>query len=166
MLLFRLSRLAISTISIVICHFSLHAETDVVVEPITELGARASPNGQFKVVLRQNSMGGATDLFVMKNCEPIFYAADVTGYLWVGNALVYSSTPLYGSAGIYRYDPIMEMRSSLVDGKENEYFELRCFSPNTKKLDYYYSDDIRHLDIMKLKASKEAVREIPIPNDA
>jgi hypothetical protein len=111
-------------------------------------------------------MGGATDLFVMKNCEPIFYAADVTGYLWAGKALIYSCAPLYGSAGIYRYDPIMETRSSLVDGKENEYFELRSFSPNTKKLGYYYSDDIRHLDIMKLKASKEAVRKIAIPNDS
>jgi hypothetical protein len=45
-------------------------------------------------------------------------------------------------------------------------FELRSFSPTTKKLEYYYSDDIRHLDIMKLKASKEAVREIAIPNDS
>jgi hypothetical protein len=162
----RLSRLAISAIPIAICHFSLPAETGVVVEPITELGIRASANGRFKVVLRQNSMGGAIDLFVMKNCEPIFYAADVTGYLWAGNAVIYSSSPLYGSAGIYRYDPIMETRSSLVDGKENEYFELRSFSPNAKKLEYYYSDDIRHLDIMKLKASNESVREIPIPNDS
>jgi hypothetical protein len=62
-------------------------------------------------------VGGGTDLFVMKGDEPIFYAGDISGYFWVDNVLVYSSLPLYGKAGIYMYNPAVEVRSSLVDEK-------------------------------------------------
>ena len=103
-------------------------------------------------------------MFVMKHSEPIFYAGDVTGYLWVNNHLIYSALPLYGSGGIYKYNPVMETRSFVVDGNANEYFELQSFSSKRAKLAYYYSDDIRHVDVERLKASKEAVREIAIPN--
>jgi hypothetical protein len=162
--LYKVLWLAISTILVLVCDFSLAVEDAAVVKPVTQLGMHPSPDAGFNVVLRQNNMGGATDLFVMKRHEPIFYAADVTGYLWVNKVLIYSSLPLYGSAGIYMYDPVMEMRASIVDGKENEYFELKSFSKKTKKLGYFYSNDIENFDVAKLKASKEAVREIPLPN--
>lgn len=153
----------ISAVCILICEPTLAAGDLATIEPIKELGMRSSPDHRFNVILRQNSMGGGTDLFVMKGGEPIFYAGDVTGYFWVEGILVYSSLPLYGSAGIYTYDPVMEMRSPLVDGKENEYFELKSYSSNTKKVAYYYSDDIRQVDITKLKASNNAVREVLVP---
>jgi hypothetical protein len=108
-------------------------------------------------------MGGGTDLFVMKGDEPIFYAGDVSGYFWINGILVYSSLPLYGKAGIYMYDPTMEMRSSLVDGKENDYFELKSYSSETNKVAYYYSNDITKTDIATLKGSKNAVREVLMP---
>jgi len=107
-------------------------------------------------------MGGGIDLFVMKGGDPMFYAGDVTGYLWINSVLVYSSLPLYGSAGIYSYDPITELRSTVVDGKENDYFELKSYSLDTTKLSYFYSDDIKHMDVAQLKASNEAVREVLI----
>jgi len=55
------------------------------------------------------------------------------------------------------------MRSSLVDGKENEYFELKGYSSDTHKVRYYYSDDIKHVDVAKLKAANDAVRDVSIP---
>lgn len=146
-----------------ICEVTLVAGNLATVEPVKELGMRSSPNHQFKVILRQNSMGGGTDLFVMKGDEPIFYAGDVSGYFWVDGILIYSSLPLYGKGGIYMYDPVMEMRSSLVNGKENEYFELKSYSPNTNKVAYYYSNDIAQVDIAKLKGSNDAVREVLMP---
>jgi len=159
----KLLRSLISTVCALICGLTLTAGNLPAVEPIKELGMRSSPNHQFKVILRQDSMGGGTDLFVMKGDEPIFNAGDVTGYFWVDGILVYSSLPLYGKAGIYMYDPTMEMRSSLVNGKENEYFELKSYSSDTNKVAYYYSDDIRQVDIAKLKASNSAVREVLMP---
>jgi hypothetical protein len=159
----KLLRSAISAVFIRVCELTLVAGNLATVEPIKELGMRSSPNHQFKVVLRQNSMGGGTDMFVMKGEEPSFYAGDVSGYFWVHGILVYSSLPLYGKGGTYTYDPTMEMRSSLVDGKENEYFELKSYSSDTNKVAYYYSDDIKQLDIATLKASNNAVREVLMP---
>jgi hypothetical protein len=161
---YRLLQLVISGICAVYFHFPfVLGDTGIV--PVTELGVHPAPDGRFAVVLRKNSMGGGTDLFVKKGPEPIFYAADVTGYLWIDHILIYSSLPLYGSAGVYAYNPIMEIRSSLVEGKENEYFQLKSFSPNTNTIEYYYSEDIRHADVEKLKASKEAVRKIAVPKE-
>jgi hypothetical protein len=159
----KLLQLAISAVCILLCELTLVAANLATVEPIKELGMRSSPNHQFKVILRQNSMGGGTDLFVMKEDEPIFYAGDVSGYFWVDGILVYSSLPLYGKAGIYMYDPVMEMRSSLVDGKGNEYFELKSYSSDTNKVAYYYSNDITQVDIAKLRAANNAVREVLMP---
>jgi hypothetical protein len=164
MRLYKALRSVISAIPVAICCFLVAAEDTAVIQPITQLGTRPSPDGQFNVVLRQNSMGAGIDLFVMKQYEPIFYAADITGYLWINNLLIYSSLPLYGSGGIYKYNPMMETRSSVVDGKSNEYFELKSVSSKTKKLAYYHSDDIRHVDAARLKAPKEAVRGIAIPD--
>jgi hypothetical protein len=161
----RLSKLlqsAISATSFLICELA-PASGDLAVKPITQLGVHPSPDHQFNVVLRKNSMGGGTDLFVMKGGEPIFYAGDATGCFWIGSILVYSSSPLYGSSGIYTYDPVIETRSSLVDGKANEYFELKGYLATANKVAYYYSDDISHLDITKLKASNSAVREVLMP---
>src|SRR5581483_606998 len=159
----KLLRSGISSACILACGVTLIAGKLASVEPIKELGMRYSPNHQFKVVLRQNSMGGGIDMFVMKGEEPIFYAGDLSGYFWIHEILVYSSLPLYGKAGIYMYDPTMEMRSSLVDGKENEYFELKGYSSDTQKVRYYYSDDIKHVDVAKLKAANDAVRDVSIP---
>jgi hypothetical protein len=159
----KLLQLLISAVCTLVCELALAGGNMATVEPIKELGMRSSPNHQFKVILRQNGMGGGTDLFVTKGDEPIFYAGDVSGYFWVDEILVYSCLPLYGKAGIYMYDPIMEIRSSLVDGKENEYFELKSYSSNTNKIAYYYSDDRKQLDIAKLKTSNSAVREVLMP---
>ena len=161
---YRLLQLVISGICSVYFHLPF-ALGDTGFVPVTELGVHPAPDGRFAVVLRKNSMGGGTDLFVMKGPEPIFYAADVTGYLWIDHILVYSSLPLYGSAGVYAYNAIMETRSSLVQGKENQYFQLKSFSPKTNTIEYYYSEDIRHADIEKLKASKASIREIAGPKD-
>jgi hypothetical protein len=159
----KLLQLVISAVCTLVCELTLVAGNLATVEPIKELGARFGPNHEFKVILRQNSMGGGTDLFVMKGDEPIFYAGDVSGYFWINGILVYSSLPLYGKAGIYMYDPTMEMRSSLVDGKENDYFELKSYSSETNKVAYYYSNDITKTDIATLKGSKNAVREVLMP---
>jgi hypothetical protein len=160
---YRLLQLVISGICAVYFQFPLALGDIGIVLPVTELGLHPAPDGRFVVVLRKNGMGGGTDLFVMKGPEPIFYAADVTGYLWIDHILIYSSLPLYGSAGVYAYNPIMETRSSLVDGKENQYFQIKSFSLKTNTIEYYYSDDIRHADVENLKASKGAVRVIAVP---
>lgn len=160
---YKLLQSVINSVCILICEFTLVAGSLPAVKPIKDLGMRSSPNHQFKVVLRQNSMGGGTDMFVMKGEEPIFYAGDISGYVWIDGILVYSSLPLYGKAGVYMYDPAMEICSSLVVGKENEYFELKSYSSDTNKLAYYYSDDIKQVDIAKLKASNNAVREVSMP---
>jgi hypothetical protein len=162
---YRLLQLVISGICAVYSYFPFALGDTGIVLPVTELGVHPAPDGRFAVVLRKNSMGGATDLFVMKGPEPILYAADVTGYLWIDHILIYSSLPLYGSAGLYTYNPIMETRSSLVEGKENQYFQLKSFSPKTNTIEYYYSDDIRHADVEKLKTSKGAIREIAAPKE-
>ena len=159
----KLLQLVISAVCTLVCELTLTAGNLETVEPVKELGMRPSPNHQFKVVFRQNSMGAGTDLFVMKGEEPIFYAGDVSGYLWIDGLLAYSSLPLYGKAGIYLSDPTSEMRSSLVDGKENEYFELKSYSSDTNKVAYYYSNDITKTDIATLKGSKNAVREVSMP---
>lgn len=156
-------RSAISAVYILVCGSTFVAGNLPAVEPVKELGMRSSRNPQFKVILRQNSMGAGTDLFLVKGDEPIFYAGDVSGYFWVDGTLVYSSLPLYGKAGIYMFDPVTEMRSSLVDGKENEYFELKSYSSGTNKIAYYYSNDITQVDIAKLKTAHDAVREIVMP---
>ena len=65
--------------------------------------------------------------------------------------------------GFTCHDPTSEMRSSLVDGKENEYFELKSYSSDTDKVAYYYSNDITKTDIATLKGSKNAVREVSMP---
>jgi hypothetical protein len=160
---YRLLQSVISGICAVYFQIPLALAGAELVLPVTELGVHPAHDGRFAVVLRQNGMGGGTDLFVMKGSEPIFYAADVTGCLWIDHILIYSSLPLYGSGGVYTYNPIMETRSSLVAGKENEYFQIKSFSPKTNTIEYYYSDDIRHADAEKLKASKEAIRLITVP---
>lgn len=99
----------------------------------------------------------------MKKDEPIFHAADVSAYVWVDAKLVYSSLPLYGESGIYMYDPRMETVSCLVSGKDNDYFELSSFLPKRNRIEYYYSNDINHLDVAQLKRSKEALRELALP---
>jgi hypothetical protein len=159
----KLLQSVISAVCVLAWELTVAAGNFATVDAIKEMGMRPSPNHQFKVILRKNSMGGGTDLFVMKGEEPIFYAGDVSGYFWVDDILVYSSLPLYGKAGIYMYDPIMETRSSLVDGKDTDYFELKSYSSETKKVAYYYSNDITQVDIAKLKASSNTVREVLMP---
>jgi hypothetical protein len=160
---YKILRSVISATCVLLCKVATGAGDVAVVQPVTELGTHSGPGGRFNVVLRENSMGGGTDLFVMKRQVPIFYAADVTGYIWDKGILIYSSLPLYGSGGIYTYDPVMETRSSVIDGKSNEYFELKSFSPETRKLAYFYSDNLKAVNLRTLKKSAVAVREIPIP---
>ena len=164
MRLYKTLQSAISATLAIICSLFIAAQDAGVIRPSIQLGTHPSPDARFDVVLRQNSMGGGVDLFVMKHCEPIFYAADISGYLWINNVLIYSSLPLYGSGGVYKYNPITETRSCIVDGNTNEYFELESFTTKTKKLAYYYSNDISHVDVERLKASKKAVRQVEIPN--
>src|SRR6266478_3262154 len=61
-----------------------------------QLGWLASSKKPFRLLCRINAAGGFRELYLFHGNDPVFYARDVTAYLWQNGKVVYSASPLYG----------------------------------------------------------------------
>jgi hypothetical protein len=114
-------------------------------EVIKEPGEFASPDGKCRATLKISSMGGFLALTLDK--QPNHEVDDVTGMLWVsGGNLVYTTSPIYGTPGVWVYDcgsnrtrEIVKARTfskAYPDGED--YFQLKVVSMAAPATIYFY----------------------------
>src|SRR5438132_2387990 len=107
-----------------------------VVQASDKIGWVASANKPFRLFCRTNAAGGFREIYVFRGDEPVFYARDVTAYLWVNSRVIYSASPIYGKSGIFIIDPKTEIESTILEGASGDYIGLSSYSPSSHRLKY------------------------------
>jgi hypothetical protein len=115
-------------------------------------------------------VGGFTQLSVLRSAEksPHLVIKDVTAAAWVApSSLIYSTSPLYGSPGLYRFD-CDHMTSTVLVGPRNktadypngtDYFELHAVPVSAQgKLYYYYAPEVDSVDFATFHSPKHLYR--------
>lgn len=90
----------------------------------------------FRLLCRVSAAGGFRELYVFRGTDPVFYARDVTAYLWQNGKVIYSASPLYGKSGIFIIDPSLEMESTVIDGASKEYIVLQSYDAASHRVKY------------------------------
>ena len=114
----------------------LRAADDQESKATDKVGWLASPQKAFRLLCRINAAGGFRELYIFHGDDPVFYARDVTAYLWQNKKVIYSASPMYGKSGIFIIDPTLEIESSIVNGTKNEYMVLQSYIPTSHRLKY------------------------------
>ena len=128
---------------------------------VRSAGEYLAPNGRCKAVLATAAMGGFLVLTVTDRAHKVVKADDVSGMSWIGDAtLVYTTSPIYGVPGLYRYHCGSKAEARIVAPKTMteanpdgaDYFELEGVSMGPPATIYfYYSPDVERTDFKKFR---------------
>ncbi len=123
---------------ILICLFAMtvHASAEQGIKATDAVGWSDSSHKPFRLLCRVNAAGGFREVYVFRGTDPVFYARDVTAYLWQNGKVIYSASPLYGKSGIFIIDPSLEIESTVLDGATNEYVVLQSYSAASHRVKY------------------------------
>ncbi|SRR6266568_675101 len=138
----------------------LHGADDQESKATDKVGWLASSKQPFRLLCRINASGGFRELYIFHGNDPVFYARDVTAYLWQNGKVIYSASPMYGKSGIFIVDPTLEIESSTVEGTKNEYIVLQSYTPASHRVRYTK----RRLDMANDNAVVET-HEIELKDD-
>jgi hypothetical protein len=133
---------------------------------INRVGRFYSPNRRCLASIKISSMGGMLVLNLDK--DPGHQIEDVTGIAWIsGRTLVYTTSPIYGTPGVYVYSCDSKQSRRIVaprtinnaypDGAD--YFRLQGISQATPTTVYfYYVSDVESLDVKTLESPTHLFR--------
>jgi len=146
--------------AILMCLFvtAVHAAADQDIKASDAVGWFDSSHKPCRLLCRINAAGGFRELYVFRGTDPVFYARDVTAYLWQNGKVIYSASSLYGKPGIFIIDPSLEIESTVIDGTRNEYIVLQSYSAASHRLKY---GTVR-LDTSKQKGRPVSNHEVEI----
>jgi hypothetical protein len=146
--------------AILTCLFAMtiHAAADQDIKATEAVGWFKSSQKPFRLVCRVNAAGGFRELYVFRGNDPVFYARDVTAYLWQNGKVIYSASPLYGKSGIFIIDPSLEIQSTVIDGARNEYIVLQTYNAASHRVKY----ETRPLDTAKHNDGPAANHEVEV----
>ncbi len=71
--------------------------------------------------------------------------------------ILYSTSPIYGVAGIWRFDPKTEANSKLITVGKNAYVELLDLDVSAGRLRYYYAP---HVDSVKFDTFRDGTKNL------
>lgn len=128
-------------------------ETVQLSQVFKNLGAYNSPGGQCPIYLTTSEKGGFTQLQFQSKSSGKKLVNDVTGVAYISNEiLVYTTSPIYGTPGIFIYDCLSENTKQIVGPTKIDkaypqgsgYFEL--YGIKREKIYFYYSPDVDQID--------------------
>jgi hypothetical protein len=136
-------------------------ELPVVYEAKNGIGKYPSLNGKCVASFHVHEMGGFNVLTIThksadKNGNDKFTVNDVSGIVWFGkNELAYTTSPIYGKPGIFKFDCLKFKTHQLVSPRTyNKYypdgidfFELKSVINGDKGIiQFYYSPNVKETD--------------------
>lgn len=126
---------------------------------ITNAGEFVSPTGTCRAVLKASNLGGFLVLTLDKRANRTIN--DVTGMAWVSaNALLYTTSPIYGEPGVYVYSCESNQIKRIVAPrnfdkaypKGSDYFELQSISRGSRiTAFFYYAADVDKINFKTLR---------------
>lgn len=135
-------------------------------------GTYKSPGAKCPVILTISDSGGFTQLQLRSKSNQYKVVNDVTGATYFSDEfLVYTTSPIYGSPGVFIYDCASKSIRRVVGPKifdkaypqGSDYFEL--YGLEGRKIYFYYSPDVDQTDFDNFR-TKEFLFEVLIDGSA
>lgn len=135
-------------------------------------GTYKSPGAKCPIILTISDTGGFTQLQLRSKSHQYKVVNDVTGATYFSDEfLVYTTSPIYGSPGVFIYDCASKSIRRVVGPKifdkaypqGSDYFEL--YGLEGRKIYFYYSPDVDQTDFDNFR-TKEFLFEVLIDGSA
>lgn len=129
-------------------------------------GTYKSPSANCPISLTISDKGGFTQLLLQSKSQDNKVVSDVTGVAYISNErLVYTTSPIYGTPGVFLYDCVSKKIRRIVGPKKtdkaypqgSDYFEL--YGIEKKKIYFYYSPDVDQINFDNFR-TKEFLFEV------
>lgn len=128
------------------------------IKAVDKLGWMAASHKPLRLLCRISAAGGFRELYIFRGDDPVFYARDVTAYLWQNGKVIYSASPIYGKSGIFVVDPVLEIESAIVNGSKDDYIVLQSYLPPSRRVKYSKG----HLDSSSNKGGLDEIKEADV----
>lgn len=152
------------------------SEATVKIEQLSQvfkaLGTYKSPSAKCPISLTISDKGGFTQLQLQSKSQDKKVVNDVTGVAYISNErLVYTTSPIYGTPGVFIYDCVSKNIRRIVGPKKidkaypqgADYFELYGIEKN--KIYFYYSSDVDQINFDSFR-TREFLFEVLVNGSA